>query len=170
MLIDPRLYSIPRWMASPSVSVPENGRLAMLPALPLNGPWTSIVGLSVFTLVVAPGTGASVATTEPSVPRPDSGTGEACEPAACPPPPCANALGPSHTVTTTMPASTRSGEPVRLITKSLSSAELVSKTPHAQGTQHERDGEQAQEIGPEIGEAAALEHAGAGDDGEMMDR
>src|SRR5260370_4255009 len=48
-------------------------------------------------------------------------------------------------------------------------AELLSKTPHAYGTQHQREKEQAQEIWPEIRKAAALKHAGAGNNREVVD-
>src|SRR6516225_8511934 len=78
-LIAPKLYSRPRSIASLKESVPENARFVAPRTLPMNAPCTATVGLSVLTLVVVPGTGASVATTVPTcVERPDSGTGIGC--------------------------------------------------------------------------------------------
>ena len=67
-----------------------------------------------FTLVVAPGTGASVVTTEPCALRPDNGMGAACEPPG-PLPPWATAFATTEAVTRTLPASTRSKETVRIM-------------------------------------------------------
>src|SRR5262249_19670208 len=89
MLTGPRLYSRPRAIASLSGSGPVNRRPAPL-RLPVSDRLTCTVGLSVFTLVVAPGTAVSVAVAEPAwAVRPDKGNGAACEAG---PAPCANTV------------------------------------------------------------------------------
>jgi hypothetical protein len=45
--------------------LPENGMAVVLRMLPLYGPETDTLGFRVLTLVVVPGTGCSVAPTDP---------------------------------------------------------------------------------------------------------
>ena len=62
-------------MASRKDSLPENGDVVMLLALPAYGPDACTDVFSVFTLVVVPGTGDWVTVTEPFCPpRPDNGS------------------------------------------------------------------------------------------------
>ena len=113
----------------------------------------------VFTLVVVPGTGDSVARTDPfCAVRPESGTWLAR--VACPNEKVARLVA----VRNIAKARFCSRFSHRLL------AELLSKTPNTQGTQHERNREQTQEIRPEIRKTAALQHASASDDREVVDR
>ena len=147
--------------------MPEN---AVLPAaLPAYGPSTWTVGLMVFTLVVVPGTGDSVAVTDPLCPvRPESGSGLAR--VVCPNETLATLLAMTNIAPAAQLLLVNRPHAVELFTSPfLFLAELFSKTPHAQRTQHERNNEEGQEIGPEIHKPAALEHACASDNREVMD-
>src|SRR5438093_171948 len=153
----PRLYSRPRWMASLSDRPPGRGVPRLLPP---NGPCIDAPPCEALD-PVAGVSGAGVLT--------DVG-GRPANPGNCPAP----AAGAKTIESSAAVAAAHVRRPIEKLRsvigrRSLWLTELLSKPPHAHRDEHQRKGQQGEQVRPEIDEAAAFDQTGPGDDAEVID-